>query len=276
MDVQHKHNVRCFGSGPVTLVFGHGFGCDQHMWRFLTPAFQERFKIVLYDLVGSGHSQLSAYNRIRYASLQAHADDLLDIIDACTDGPLVFIGHSVSAMIGMLAGIAAPERFEGMVMVCPSPCYLNDDDYVGGFNREDMDVLLELMENNYRDWAERTAPAIMGEVNDPALRMELADSFCRNDPEIAKHFARVTFLSDLRSEVPKLATPTLILQCVDDLLAPREVGQFMHEHLQNSTLGIVYNVGHCPHMSAPSASTDAINLFLAQRLQPLPSAGASG
>ena len=190
MNVQYKNNVRCYGRGPLTLIFGHGFGCDQTMWRFLTPAFQSLYQLILFDIVGSGRSNLKAYDSVHYADLHAHADDLLDIIDEFADGPVVFIGHSVSAMIGMLAAIKAPERIIGQVMLCPSPCYINDDDYVGGFNSDDMHVLLELMETNYLAWSAKMAPLIMGKANDIALKVELTASFCRTDQEIAKHFER--------------------------------------------------------------------------------------
>ncbi len=245
------------------MVFAHGFGCDQTMWRFIAPAFATRCRTILFDLVGSGRSDLSAYDRDKYATLHGHAADVLEILDAYTDAPVVFVGHSVSAMIGLLATIAAPGRFAAQVMVGPSPCFVNDGDYVGGFNREDIDILLETMEANFEGWSERVAPMIMGAPSRPELSKELIDSFCRNDPAIAKHFGRVTFLADHRADLPRSTVPALIMQCSDDLIVPREVGDYLLAHLPNSTLVAIDNVGHCPHLSAPTASSRAIEKFLA-------------
>lgn len=249
------------------MVFAHGFGCDQTMWRFLIPAFDKRFRTISFDLVGSGGSDLSAYDRTKYDSLQGYADDLLDMLDECASGPVVFVGHSVSTMIGLLATVAAPERFAAQVMIGPSPCYLNDGDYTGGFGREDIDELLDTLESNYLGWSSSMAPVIMGVPEQPALRQELTDRFCRNDPEIAKHFARVTFLSDHRPDVPKSTVPALILQCSDDLIAPRAVGEYLHRHLPRSVLHVIENVGHCPHMSAPTESSQVIERFVANILR---------
>ncbi len=232
------------------------------MWRLLTPAFASRFRLVLFDHVGSGRSDLSAYDRAKYDSLHGYASDVNELLDEFANGPVIFVGHSVSAMIGMLADRARPGRIVGHVMVGPSPCYVNDGDYVGGFQRSDIDELLATLEGNYLGWASSMAPAIMGVPERPALSEELNNSFCRTDPEIAKQFARVTFLSDHRQALPELDTPTLILQCSEDLIAPVEVGEYMHRVLPRSMLRIIDNVGHCPHLSAPSASTDAIEDFL--------------
>jgi len=272
MTIQQRHNINIAGSGPATMVFAHGFGCDQSMWRLLAPGYGERFRTVTYDLVGSGASDLSAYDRDRYGSLQGHADDLIDVIRDSAEGPVVFVGHSVSAMIGLLAGIKAPGLFAAHVMLGPSPCYINDGDYVGGFSRADIDSLLETLEGNYLGWSSTMAPAIMGAPDQPELSQELTNSFCRTDPEIAAHFARVTFLSDNRADLPRLATPTLIVQCSEDLIAPREVGVYLQHALPNATLRVIENVGHCPHLSAPSASTAAIDEFLS--LLELPSVPA--
>lgn len=262
MTLDARHHVTVRGNGPVTLVFAHGFGCDQSMWRFVAPHYGEGFRTLCYDLLGSGRSDLSAYAPERYDSLQAHARDLVDIVRAHADRPVVFVGHSVGAMIGLLAGIEAPELFSAQVWVGPSPCYVNDGDYVGGFSRADIDSLLETLEGNYLGWSSSMAPAIMGAPDRPQLGEELTNSFCRTDPEIASHFARVTFLSDNRQDVPKLQVPTLILQCSDDLIAPVAVGEFLHRTLPRGTLRIIDNVGHCPHMSAPCESIEAIDEFL--------------
>jgi sigma-B regulation protein RsbQ len=262
MNVLSRNNVRVSGDGPATMVFAHGFGCDQHMWRLVAPDFEDRYRVVTFDLVGSGQSDLTAYDRSKYAKLQGYADDVLDIVQACARGPVVFVGHSVSAMIGMLADIHAPGTFAAQIMVGPSPCYINDGDYVGGFDRSDIDGLLETLDSNYLGWSSNMAPAIMGAPDQPELSVELTNSFCRTDPEIAKHFARVTFLSDNRADLPRLRTPALILQCTDDLIAPQCVGEYMQRTLPNATLRLIENTGHCPHLSAPSASRDAIEEFL--------------
>ena len=266
MSVHAKNNVQVSGDGGATIVFTHGFGCDQTMWRFLAPGFRDRFRVITYDLTGSGHSDLSAYNRERYGTLHGFAHDLLNIVEECATGHVVLAGHSVGAMIGMLATIAAPQRFLAQVMVSPSACYINDGDYVGGFERADIDELLETMDANYLGWSSSLAPAIMGAPGRPHLGKELTDSFCRNDPEIAKHFARTTFLSDHRADVPRSITPALILQCSDDLIAPRGAGEYLHRHLPKSELRLIDNIGHCPHMSAPTPSARAIDAFLAATL----------
>lgn len=265
MSTAQRNNVHVAGAGPATLVFAHGFGCDQNMWRKMQPAYAERYRTVLFDLVGSGNSDLSAYDPARYATLQGYADDVVEIIEEFAQGPVVFVGHSVSAMIGLLANLKTPERFAAQVMVGPSPCYVNDGDYFGGFERQDIEGLLETLESNYLGWSSNMAPAIMGAPEQPELAEELTNSFCRTDPEIAKHFARVTFMADNRADLPKLKTPTLILQCSDDIIAPRAVGDYLHRVLPDATLEVIENFGHCPHLSAPGASADAIDRFLAAR-----------
>ena len=246
------------------MFFAHGFGCDQHMWRLLAPAYAKRYRTVLFDLVGAGSSDLTAYDPKKYASLDGYADDVLEIVEEFSEGAAVFVGHSVSAMIGMLANLKDPRRFAAQIMIGPSPCYINDGDYVGGFTRKDIESLLDTLDSNYLGWSSNMAPAIMGAPEQPALGLELTNSFCRTDPEIAKQFARVTFLSDVRSLVPKLGAPTLILQCHDDLIAPVTVGEFLARQLPRATLSVISNVGHCPHLSSPGASADAIDAFLAK------------
>ncbi|MBA2675852.1 alpha/beta hydrolase [Ramlibacter sp.] len=262
MSVLKRNNVHVQGSGRP-MVFVHGFGCDQNMWRLLAPHFAESHKVILLDLVGLGNSDLSAYEPKKYATLHGYADDVLEVLDAtCPGEQAIFVGHSVSAMIGLLADVKAPNRFAGHAMIGPSPSYINDGDYVGGFERQDIEGLLEALESNYLGWSSNMAPAIMGAPDQPELGEELTNSFCRTDPEIAKQFARVTFLSDHRADLPLLKTPALILQCSDDMLAPLVVGEYLHRTLPNSTLRIIENVGHCPHLSAPGASVAAIQEFL--------------
>ncbi len=244
------------------MIFAHGFGCDQNMWRLLQPVYATRYRTVIFDLTGSGQSDLSAYDPTKYDTLDGYATDVLEILDEVGGEPAIFVGHSVSAMIGMLANIRAPQKFVAQIMVGPSPCYINDDSYVGGFSRGDIEGLLDTLDSNYLGWSSNMAPVIMGAPDRPELATELTNSFCRTDPDIAKHFARVTFLSDHRADLPRLAAPALIIQCSDDVIAPVAVGEYMHRALPRSTLAIIANVGHCPHLSAPSPCTDAIDAFL--------------
>lgn len=262
MSVQQRNNVHCHGDGEHTIMFVHGYGCDQTMWRFIHPAYSRRYKIILLDLTGHGGSDLSAYDRNKYADLHGHAEDMLEIIELYAKGKVIFVGHSVSAMIGLLASIQRPERFAAQVMVGPSPCYINDGDYLGGFNAEDIEQLLKLIDDNYLAWARHMAPAIMGAPNQPQLTRELLTRFEHNDPEIARHFARVTFTADHRADLARSSIPSLVLQCSDDLVAPREVGDYLRDHLPLSTVKVISNVGHCPHLSAPEDSSKYIDTFL--------------
>jgi len=262
MTIQQRNNVQIQGKGSATMIFAHGFGCDQNMWRLMAPQFAQRYRVVTFDLVGSGKSDLTAYHKSKYASLAGYADDLLEIVDQVAEGPVLFVGHSVSAMIGMLADLKAPGSFAAHLMIGPSPCYINDGEYIGGFEREDIDSLLDTLESNYLGWAASMAPAIMGVPERPELGDELAASFCRTDPEIAKQFAKATFLSDHRKDLPRLNTPTLIVQSSDDLIAPVTVGDYMHNTIPDSVLRIVANTGHCPHLSAPGPTCNAIEEFL--------------
>lgn len=263
MSVQLRNNVNVMGEGPATLVFAHGFGCDQSMWRFMAPIFAERFRVVLFDLVGNGQSDLSAYYKRKYESLDGYASDLLEIVkEFAGPGPVIHVGHSVSSMIAVLADLREPGLFAAHVMVGPSPCYINDGDYVGGFTRQDIVSLLSTLASNYFGWASTMAPAIMGAPGQPELGEELTQSFCRTNPEISRQFARVTFMSDNRHEVARLPTKTLVLQCNEDFIAPLEVGSYLQRVMPDCTLRIIDNIGHCPHMSAPDACVTAIDEFL--------------
>lgn len=262
MNLLHRNNINVEGNGTSTLIFSHGFGCDQTMWSYLYRHFTSRFRIVMYDLVGAGQSDLSAYDREKYSSLAGYAEDLNEIIDEYAVGPVIVVGHSVSAMIAALADRRRPGQIAAHVMVGPSPCYIDSDDYVGGFKLEDIHSLLDTLDSNYLGWSSTMAPVIMGAPGQPALGEELTNSFCRTEPEIAKQFARVTFMSDNRDDIVGLLTPTLILQSTEDLIAPVAVGEYLHAALPESTLCIVPNVGHCPHMSAPSACSEAMDRFL--------------
>jgi sigma-B regulation protein RsbQ len=264
VDVVTRNNVQV--SGPVgaqPLLFAHGFGCDQNMWRLVAPAFEDRYRVVLFDHVGAGRSDLTAYDPQKYASLGGYATDVLEICRELELHDVVFVGHSVSAMIGVLAAGQEPQRFARLVLVGPSPRYLDDDGYVGGFGRADIDGLLESLESNYLGWSAAMAPAIMGNADRPELGEELTNSFCRTDPAIARQFARVTFLSDNRDDLRRVEVPALVLQCRDDVIAPREVGSFVASELPNAELVLLDATGHCPNLSAPEETVAAIETFLA-------------
>lgn len=261
-DILKRNNVKILGSGTQPMVFAHGFGCDQNMWRYITPAFEQQYKIILFDYVGAGKSDLSAYSPERYGSLQGYAQDLVDVCEALNLRDVIFVGHSVSSMIGLLAAIQQPHLFERLVMVGPSPCYINDQDYKGGFERKDIEGLLETMEKNYIGWANFLAPNIMGRQDKPELGEELTQSFCTTDPLIARQFAEATFFSDNRADLAKTSLPVLILQCSDDIIAPLEVGTYLAQNLPNSTLRVMKATGHCPHMSEPEETITLIKDYL--------------
>jgi sigma-B regulation protein RsbQ len=244
------------------MLLAHGFGCDQNMWRFVAPAFEDDYKVILFDHVGAGQSDLSAYSRSKYSILDGYAADVLEICHELDLSNVIFVGHSVSAMIGVLAAIKEPARFGSLVLIGPSPCYINDRDYVGGFAREDIDGLLDFMDSNYLGWSSTMAPTIMGNPDRPELGQELTNSFCRTDPEIATDFARVTFLSDNRADLPKLKTRSLILQCSSDVIAPEAVGEYLYRTLADSRLVVMQATGHCPNLSAPEETIAAIRSFL--------------
>jgi sigma-B regulation protein RsbQ len=244
------------------MILAHGFGCDQTMWRFVWPAFAEDHRVILFDHVGAGCSDASAFDRVRYASLEGYADDVLEICRELALEDVIFVGHSVSAMIGGLAAAREPDRFGGLVLIGPSPRYVDDGDYIGGFTQSDIDGLLDSMDSNYVGWSGEIAPVIMGNPERPELGEELAGSFCRADPEIARHFARVTFLSDNRADLARMTTPSLILQCSDDVIAPDVVGDYVHGQLPGSRLLRLRATGHCPNLSAPEETVAAIRTFV--------------
>ncbi|MET0807779.1 MAG: alpha/beta hydrolase [Pseudoxanthomonas sp.] len=262
MDIRHRNNVHVLGTGPVTLLLAHGFGCDQNMWRFVAPEFARDHRVVLFDYVGCGKSDPSQYDAGRYCSLDGYATDLIEVAGQFNDAPIVLVGHSVSAMIGLLADKRIPGIFAAHVMIGPSPSYIDDGEYVGGFAREDIEELLATLEGNYLGWSSTMAPAIMGVPERPELAEELTNSFCRTDPQIAARFARATFLSNNLADLKGLAAPTLILQSSDDMIAPRPVGEYLARTLANSELSVIDNIGHCPHMSAPLACVAEIRPFL--------------
>ncbi|GGT85222.1 hydrolase [Streptomyces lateritius] len=263
MDIERRNNITVTGNpeGP-TVVLAHGFGCDQNMWRLTVPALVEDYRVVLFDYVGSGRSDLSAFTRDRYASLDGYAQDVVEVCEALDLKDAAFVGHSVSAMIGVLAAQAAPARIGALVMVAPSPRYIDDVDYRGGFSAEDIDELLLSLESNYLGWSSAMAPLIMGNPDRPELGEELTNSFCATDPEMARVFARTTFLSDSRDDLKAVGVPTLVLDCAQDVIAPREVGAFVQRAVPGSKLITLDATGHCPHLSAPEATNEALTTFL--------------
>ena len=244
------------------MLFAHGFGCDQSMWRHVVPAFEETHRVVLFDHVGSGRSDLNDYDFDKYASLDGYADDIIEICDELDLRDVVFVGHSVASMMGILAANKSPETFSKLVLVGPSPRYIDDDGYRGGFTREEIDDLLTSLESNFLGWSAQMAPLIMGNDDRPQLGEELTNSFCRTDPSIAAQFAEVTFVSDNRADLEKVAVPTLVLQCSEDLIAPEFVGSYVAEAIPQSTLHQLRATGHCPNLSAPEETVEAIRAFL--------------
>ena len=261
-----RNAVNLVGRGTRPMVFAHGFGCDQNMWRFIHPAFHEEYRVVLFDYVGCGKSDVSAYSPARYGSLEGYAQDVLDVCEALALKDAVLVGHSVSSMIGALAVIRRPEIFRALVMVSPSPRYIDEPEagYVGGFSSKDIAELLDSLEDNYLGWSRAMAPVIMG-ASDPRLTEELANSFCQVDPAIAKRFANVTFLADNRADMPRVRTPTLILQCATDAVAPVAVGEYLHGRIPSNELAILEANGHCPHLTEPGQVICAMQSFLAAR-----------
>jgi sigma-B regulation protein RsbQ len=258
-----RNNVNLSGrEDGRPMVFAHGFGCDQNMWRFVAPAFADDYRIVLFDHVGSGQSDLAAFDPQKYDSLHGYAEDVLEICRELDLTRVVFVGHSVSAMIGVLAAIAEPGRFDRLVLVGPSPRYVDDDGYIGGFAERDIEDLLEALDSNYLGWSSAMAPVIMGNPERPELGAELTNSFCRTDPDIARHFARVTFLSDNRADLAKVPVPCLVLQCSEDVIAPRSVGEFVSRQIPDSELVLLSATGHCPNLSAPEETVAAMKAFL--------------
>jgi sigma-B regulation protein RsbQ len=257
-----RNNVSTWGKGKQPLVFAHGFGCDQNMWRYITPAFEEDYNIVVFDYVGAGKSDLNAYNEERYSNLNGYALDLLEVCKALELKDVILVGHSVSSMIGLLAAIKEPDYFSKLILIGPSPCYINDNGYTGGFERKDIEDLLDTMDRNYIGWANFLAPVIMKNPDRPELGQELTESFCSTDPKVARQFAMATFFSDNRKDLGKLKKPSLIMQCSEDLIAPLPVGDYLHQHISNSTLKILKATGHCPHMSEPEETIAAMKEYL--------------
>jgi sigma-B regulation protein RsbQ len=261
-DIVRRNNVVVRGCGTTAMLFAHGFGCDQYMWRFVAPAFESDHRTVLFDHVGAGKSDLNAYHKEKYSTLDGYANDIIDICDHLGLKDTIYVGHSVSAIIGIKAAVKRPDLFKHLILVAPSPSYINDGSYTGGFTRPQIDDLLESLDNNHFGWSMAMAPVIMANSDRKDLSDELANSFCRTDPEIAKQFARATFLTDERGILDHNTIPSLILQCSEDIIAPVSVGDYMHEHLAHSTLVQLKATGHCPNVSAPDETISAIKEYL--------------
>jgi len=261
MSVLKRNNVNVFGEGEKVLFFAHGFGCDQNAWKNIEKKFIKNYKLILFDFVGAGKSDIASYDSQKYSSLNGYANDIIEICDALELQNVIFIGHSVSCMIGALASIKRPDIFEKLIFIGPSPCYISTGDYIGGFDQETIDSLLEVMEEDYINWARSIAPSIMNSENGNKLTSELTDSFCSIDPIIAKQFAKVTFLSDNRKDLPLIPVKSLTIQCSDDIIAPLAVGKYINKNTSNNTLVVLEAHGHCPHMSHPTETFNIINNF---------------
>ena len=257
-----RNNVRVRGAGHRTMIFAHGFGCDQNMWRFVAPAFEKDFMTVVFDHVGADGSDLSAYDSAKYSTLSGYAKDVVEIGTELGLKDSVFVGHSVSSMIGVLAARQAPGMFGKLVLIGPSPRYIDDDGYVGGFSAQQIEELLRFLDSNHMGWSMQMAPMIMGNPDRPELGQELTNSFCSTDPEIAKAFARVTFTSDNREDLAEVSLPTLVLQCSEDIIAPPEVGEFVARNIPNSRMIVLDATGHCPNLSAPEEVVAAMRPFV--------------
>ncbi len=263
MDVYARNNIQIIGAadGPL-IVLAHGFGCDQQLWRRVGERLKRDFRLMLIDHVGCGASDPASWDAQKYSSLTGYAADVVDIVRELDLRNVAFVGHSVGAMIGALAVIDEPSRFAKLVMLTPSPRYIDDGDYRGGFSPSDVDELLESLELNYLGWSHAMAPVIMGTPDRPDLQDELTETFCRNNPAHARVFARTTFLSDNRADLARIAVPTLVIECAEDAIAPREVGAYVHEHVPGSQLITLDATGHCPQVSAPDATASAISTFV--------------
>lgn len=266
MSVLQRHNVNRSGAGGGRpLIFAHGYGCDQNVWQPVASALAADHEVVLYDCAGCGMADPTVYDPVRHATLEGHADDLIAICEAAELDRPVLMAHSVGTMIGVLAAQRRPHLFDSLVLLAPSPSYLNDGDYVGGFERDDIDRLLDTLDSNHFGWARMMAPVIMGNLDRPELAGALGDSFCRMDPAVARHFARVTFLADHRNALAEVPVPSLLLQCSDDDLAAPSIGEYLARRMPDSELVHLAATGHCPHMSAPAEVVQTVAGFLRRR-----------
>lgn len=265
--VYERHNVRVLGSLGPPLIFAHGFGSEQRAWRSQVAAFKDHYQIILFDHVGCGRSDFNAYNATRYSSIHGYAEDLLELCEELDVRDGILVGHSVSGMAGLLAAVAEPKRFRQLVFVKASPRYLNDPSagYVGGFEPAQLESLYAAMSGNFHAWSTGFSKLVMDNPEMPELAQEFARSLTLMRPDIALASARVIFESDLRAELPRLKTPTLIVQSGSDFAVPDEVGLYMARHIPLAQLARIDARGHLPHLSAPQAVNQAINDFLQNR-----------
>lgn len=254
-----RNNINRIGTGSQTIMFAHGYGCDQSMWRYITPAFEQDYDIVLFDHIGSGNSDENYYDFDRYSCLNGYADDVLKICNDLELTNVIFVGHSVSSMIGILSAAERPDLFKCLILICPSPRYIKDENYAG-FSKEDIDGMIETLENNYLGWTSSISPGI--NRNQSKAPKELRNVSCRMNPEVAKHFAKVTFLGDYRNQLSKVSTPSLLIQCDPDGIAPVEVGKYVHQQMRNSCLSLLNVSGHSPHLTAPKQVIEVIKSYL--------------
>jgi sigma-B regulation protein RsbQ len=261
-DTVSRNHVHVSGRGTQPMLFAHGFGCDQNMWRYVAPAFEHAYRVVLFDYVGSGRSDVQAYDPDRYASLDGYAQDVLDVIHALDLRDIVFVGHSVSSIIGIIAANREPDRFARLILIGPSPRYIDDPPYVGGFARADLEGLLDMMDRNFIGWANFLAPIVAKNPDRPELTAELSESFCSTDPVIARRFAEATFFADNRTDLPHVRPPCLVMQCAEDTIAPTAVGEYVHRSLPRSTFRQMDATGHCPHMSHPDETIRIMKEYL--------------
>ncbi|WP_405152431.1 alpha/beta fold hydrolase [Paenibacillus sp. FSL K6-0108] len=267
-DIIVRNNIKIKGKGNQPIIFAHGFGCDQNMWRFVSPAFEEKFKVILFDFTGSGNSDILSYDPQRYGSLDGYAQDVIDICEALDLESAIFVGHSVGATIGILAATRKPKFFKNLILIGASPCYINDfPDYIGGLEKEDITELLELMDQNFAKWSNVFAPVIMGNNDRPHLTKELEISFCAMNADVARIYAKATFLSDYRWLLPEVSVPSLILQCAEDYIAPLEVGAYLYKNIPGSELKLMDATGHCPHVSHPEETIFLISEYLEHHAQ---------
>lgn len=267
-DIVKRNNVRILGRGKQPMMFAHGFIGDQNIWRFVSPAFEEKYRVILFDYVGTGESDSSTYHEQRYANLEGYARDVIEICEALHLSDVVFVGHSVSGMIGLIAAIGNPEYFSSMIFIGPSPCYLNEKQYHGGFEKSDVYAFLENMEKDFLGWAKETAAAVINDPDKPEFEQELVAGLLKRDRKMMKNFALATFFSDYRKELLKFKIPCLILQCRNDKMVPVQVGDYLHAHLENSTLNILNAKGHFPNLTAPDeVIAGMLRFFKAQRQQ---------
>lgn len=262
IDVLTAFNINTSGKGSRPILFANGLGCDQNVWRYVAPAFEDDYKVILFDYVGSGKSDKSIYNKDKYQSLNGYADDVLAICDALNTRDVILVAHSVSSMIGLLAAIKRPQFFSRIIMLGPSPCYMNIPPYFGGFTKEDLHQLLDLMKENYPQWASYFAPLAVGNPDRPQIADQVETTFCTADPDITCEFAKAAFLADNRADLCKLTVPTLIMQPAEDIVAPTQVGEYTHKNIAGSTIYYMKGTGHFPLLSAVDETISMIKQYL--------------